>query len=87
MPAIAQGSVVEPAAERDPLGAPAAWPQRWQNFAPGVRFVAQAEQRAPVSGEPQLAQKWPLACAPQLGHFTCAVAGAGLRGGTVIRGI
>jgi hypothetical protein len=50
-------------------------PQRWQNFAPGVRIVAQAAQRAPASGEPQLAQKCPLAEAPQLGH--CAESATG----------
>ena len=54
--------------------APAAVPHRWQNFAPGVRIVAQAAQRAPASGEPQLAQKRPLAAAPQLGQCAEPVA-------------
>jgi hypothetical protein len=68
--------------------APAAVPQRWQNFAPGVRMVAQEAQRAPASGEPQLAQKCPLAEAPQLGQ--CAEPAAGgepLEEGTVMSGI
>jgi hypothetical protein len=75
MPAIAQGSVVEEASGRRELIAPAAVPQRWQNFAPGVRIVAQDAQRAPANGEPQLAQKCPLAEAPQLGHGTELEAG------------
>ncbi|MEP7066493.1 MAG: hypothetical protein ABI889_10710 [Gemmatimonadota bacterium] len=61
-------------------------PQRWQNFAPGVRIVAQAAQREPASGEPQLAQKCPLAGAPQAGQGTAAGAGADpLEEGTVMR--
>lgn len=87
MPAIAQGSVVEPGAEWAPTRAPAALPQRWQNFAPGVRIVAQAAQRAPASGEPQLAQKCPLAGSPQLGHFAGASGEAAFTGGTVMCGI
>ena len=68
--------------------APAAVPQRWQNFAPGVRIVAQAAQRAPASGEPQLAQNCPLAAAPQLGQMAEPAAGAELpEEGTVMRGI
>ena len=68
--------------------APAAVPQRWQNFAPGVRMVAQAAQRAPAMGEPQLAQKCPLAGAPQLGQVAGPGAGAALpEEGTVMRGI
>jgi len=84
MPAIAQGSVVEPAPECAPPEAPAALPQRWQNFAPGVRIVAQAAQRAPAIGEPQLEQKCPLAGSPQLGQLACAPVDGALAGGTVI---
>jgi hypothetical protein len=72
-------------ARRMPI-APAAVPQRWQNFAPGVRIVAQEAQRAPASGEPQLAQKCPVADAPQLGQVA-ADGGVMLEGGTVIPGI
>ncbi|HSU94758.1 MAG TPA: hypothetical protein VLI43_13700 [Gemmatimonadaceae bacterium] len=88
MPAIAQGRVADVASGLRVPGAPAAVPQRWQNFAPGVRIVAQAAQRAPARGEPQLAQNCPLAAAPQPGHVTEPWAGAGLpEEGTVMRGI
>jgi hypothetical protein len=88
MPAIAQGRVVDVASGRRVPGAPAAVPQRWQNFAPGVRIVAQAAQRAPASGEPQLAQNCPLAAAPQPGQGAEPGAGAELlEEGTVMRGI
>jgi hypothetical protein len=76
MPAIAHGRVVEVASGRRAPIAPAAVPQRWQNFAPGVRIVAQEAQRAPASGEPQPAQKCPLAAAPQLGQCAEPAAGA-----------
>jgi hypothetical protein len=57
-------------------------------LAPGVRIVAQAAQRAPAMGEPQLAQNCPLAAAPQLGQVAEPVAGAELpEEGTVMRGI
>jgi hypothetical protein len=63
-------------------------PQRWQNLAPGVRIVAQAAQRAPASGDPQLAQNCPLAVAPQLGQCAEPEGGAALpEEGTVMRGI
>ena len=65
--------------------APAAVPQRWQNFAPGVRIVAQAAQRAPAIGAPQLAQKCPAEEAPQPGHGAEPGAGADpLEEGTVM---
>ncbi|MBK5187740.1 MAG: hypothetical protein JJD97_05805 [Gemmatimonadaceae bacterium] len=85
MPAIAQGSVVDQASGRRAPIAPAVVPQRWQNFAPGVRIVAQEAQRAPASGEPQLAQKCPLADAPQPGQVAAPGGGVVLEGGTVIR--
>ena len=85
MPAIAHGSEFDVVSARCAAPDPAAVPQRWQNFAPGVRIVAQAAQRAPASGDPQLAQKCPLAWAPQLGHGMEGEAGAELlEGGTVI---
>jgi hypothetical protein len=85
MLAIAHGSDVDVVSGRRAPAAPAAVPQRWQNFAPGVRIVAHAAQRAPARGEPQLAQKCPLAAAPQLGHGTDAGAGVDpLEEGTVI---
>ena len=84
MRAIAQGSVVEPSPECEPPDAPAALPQRWQNFAPGVRIVAQAAQRAPARGEPQFEQKCPVAGSPQLGQLACAPVDGALAGGTVI---
>jgi len=43
----------------DPPGgaaAPTAVPQRWQNFAPGLRSALHEAQVAPASGAPQLAQ-------------------------------
>ena len=43
-------------------------PQRWQNFAPGESGDAHDAHVAPESGEPQLAQKRPVAVAPQDGH-------------------
>jgi hypothetical protein len=53
-----------------------------------VRIVAQAAQRAPARGEPQLAQNCPLAAAPQPGQVTEPGAGAVLpEEGTVMRGI
>src|SRR6476620_2912970 len=36
--------------------APREVPQRWQNFAPGLRGAAHDAHTAPVSGAPQLAQ-------------------------------
>jgi hypothetical protein len=85
IPAIAHGSDVDVASGRRAPDAPAAVPQRWQNFAPGVRIVAQAAHRAPASGEPQLAQKCPLAGTPHAGHGTGAGAAAdSLEEGTVM---
>jgi hypothetical protein len=50
--------------------------------------VAQEAQRAPANGEPQLAQKCPLAEAPQLGHGAEPAAfGEPLEEGTVMPGI
>ena len=43
-------------------------PQRWQNLAPGDSGDAHDAHVAPESGEPQLAQKRPVAVAPQDGH-------------------
>src|SRR5450432_1906486 len=84
IPATAQGSVVELASARPPPDAPAATPQRWQNFAPGVRIVAQAEQREPANGEPQLAQKCPLAGSPQVGQMAGVPVGCTPTGGRVM---
>jgi hypothetical protein len=47
-------------------------------------MVAQAAQRAPARGEPQLAQKCPPAAAPQLGQVMGEGADGTLAGGTVI---
>ncbi len=48
--------------------APTAVPQRWQNLAPALSSAEQATHVAPASGEPQLAQKRPLAMAPHEGQ-------------------
>src|SRR5438045_2097155 len=56
--ATIQGSafVLDPFAAVAVLVAPIAFPQRWQNFAPGLSSAAQAAQVAPASGAPQLEQ-------------------------------
>lgn len=85
MPAIAHGSADVLASARWTPVAPAAVPQRWQNFAPGVRIVAQEAQRAPAIGEPQFAQKCPVESSPQLGHLDGAPVDGTLDGGTVMQ--
>src|SRR5688500_1888591 len=53
---------------RTAAAAPAGAPQRWQNFAPTDSSAPHETHVAPARGEPQLAQKRPLASAPQVGQ-------------------
>src|SRR5690242_254935 len=63
--ATAQGSAdakprsVFAIAPRASAFAPAGVPQRWQNFAPGVRSVPHAAHWAPASGAAQFEQNFP----------------------------
>lgn len=56
--------LVSRVAAAPPTGAP----QPWQNFVPGLSSAEHEAQVVPNSGEPQLAQKRPLAAAPQEGQ-------------------
>ena len=48
-------------------------PQRWQNLAPGVNVVWQAEHCAPASGAPQLEQYLPVAGDWQAGQVGAVI--------------
>ncbi|HEV8237285.1 MAG TPA: hypothetical protein VGP84_21890 [Gemmatimonadaceae bacterium] len=64
--------------------APAGVPQRWQNFAPGVRSVPHAAHWAPASGAAQFEQNFPDAGVWHEGQTTPDV-GAGAGAGLVMR--
>jgi len=77
--ANAQGSAFEVGgAEVDALPlaageAPAAVPQRWQNFAPGVSAARQDAQVAPSAAAPHYDEKRPETDAPQLAQLLSVV--------------
>jgi hypothetical protein len=52
--------------------APAAVPQRWQNFAPGDSGAAHEPHVAPAKGVPQFEQNLPVDAAPHDGHWVVA---------------
>lgn len=74
--ANAHGSAFEVAgAGADALAgeAPAAVPQRWQNFAPGVSAARHDAQVAPSAAAPHCEQKRPETDAPQLAQLLSVV--------------
>ncbi len=80
MAAKAHGSAVLPAAAGAVrAAAPAGSPQRWQNFAPGVRVARHSAHAAPSTGVPHCAQKRPSTAAAQVGQV------AGREEGCVMR--
>src|SRR4051812_23573376 len=74
MPATAHGTPdAKPCWFAGP-SAPAAVPQRWQNFAPGVSGAPQAAQSADTSVAPQFEQNLPDALALHPGQVTTSAA-------------
>src|SRR6185312_10877838 len=70
--ATPQGSADEALRRSSARSAPAAVPQRWQNFAPGENGASQAAQVAPGRDAPQFEQNFPLACTPHAGQGAVA---------------
>ena len=71
MAATAQGREDEKLRASEPVetGGPIGVPQRWQKRAPGVRLAPQEAQGPADMLAPHDEQNFPLASAPQLGHF------------------